>query len=270
MIKIKKVMSIFKQKSDGENNMRTIRPLPEESQGGKNKEEAGWVSPVYNQSRRVHLNPNLIAGNRCLAFWDGIPEAEAYRILRTKIIHQTSSPKIIMVTSALPEEGKTITAVNLAFSFAREFQHTVLLVDGDLKNQSIKKCLGCDNEKGLMNHLQDDCPMSDIIMWPEIEKITFISGGKPCHESAEILASPRMKQLVSEMRNRYPERYIIFDTPPVLTGADALTLSALADHIVFVVKTGKTQIDDIRKALQYLPKEKIIGFVLNECESTML
>jgi non-specific protein-tyrosine kinase len=240
-----------------------LQGTPEE----KDRKKAGWISPTYSQSRTVHLDPQHMAQNRCLAFLDNVPEAEAYRVLRTQVLKRTLSPgnNTIMVTSALPGEGKTLTAINLAFTIAREFQHTVLLVDGDLKKQSIHKYLGCAGEKGLIDYLVDGLPVPELITWPGIEKMTLMSGGRSFHESAEILGSPRMKELISDMKGRYPERYIIFDVPSVLTGADVLTFASLVDQVIVVVQAGKTSMDDVKKAVQFLPKEKILGFVLNRC-----
>jgi non-specific protein-tyrosine kinase len=170
-----------------------------------------------------------------------------------------------MITSALPGEGKTLTAINLAFALAREFQHTVMLVDGDLRKQNIHKYLGCSGEKGLIDYLAGNAPISELITWPGIEKMTLISGGHPLQESAEMLGSPRMRELISDMKGRYPERYIIFDVPPILTGADVLTLAPLVDKVIVVVRAGETSTEDVKKALQFLPKEKILGFVLNRC-----
>jgi non-specific protein-tyrosine kinase len=95
--------------------------------------------------------------------------------------------------------------------------------------------------------------------------MTLISGGRLLHESAEVLGSPRMRELVPSMKRRYPNRYIIFDVPPIMTGADVLTMATLVDKILVVVQAGKTSMDDVKKALQYLPKEKILGLVLNRC-----
>jgi non-specific protein-tyrosine kinase len=235
---------------------------------GKDREYAGWISPNYSQSRLSHLDPGFIAGNRCLAYLDNVPEAEAYRVVRTQLLQRTlgTGANAIMITSALPGEGKTLTAINLAFTLARAFQHTVMLVDGDLRKQNIHKYLGCPGEKGLIDYLAGNTPISELITWPGIEKMTLISGGHPLQESAEMLGSPRMRELIADMKGRYPERYIIFDVPPVLTGADVLTLAPLVDKVIVVVQAGKTSTEDVQKALQFLPKEKILGFVLNRCQ----
>jgi non-specific protein-tyrosine kinase len=278
MDKTEKEMLYFKRRQSGKQEKIpdvSLQNIPEETpdislQGKpqeKDKEKFGWVSPAYSQSRTIHLDPGFMEENHCLAYLDNVPEAEAYRVLRTQILQRTkdSGSNTIMVTSALPGEGKTLAAINLAFTFAREFQHTVLLVDGDLRKQSIHKYLGYASEKGLIDYLADGVPVSELITWPGIEKMALISGGRSFQESAEILGSPRMKELISDMKRRYPDRYIIFDVPPILTGADALTFAPLVDNVVVIVRAGKTSMDDVKKALQFLPKEKILGLVLNRC-----
>lgn len=239
----------------------------------KDKERAGWVSPTYSQSKYIKLNPELILANRCIAYLTHTPETEAYRVLRTRIMQlikeKGNAGNTILVTSALPGEGKTLTAINLAFTFARDFMHTVLLVDADLRRQSIHEHLGCAKGRGLVDYLVDGCPISDLICWPGVEKMALISGGRPVTESAELLASPRMKELVSDLKGRYPERFIIFDSSPILTGADVQAFVPLVDYVLLVVQAEKTSMEDVNHALQFLPQEKILGFVLNRAQTAL-
>jgi len=229
------------------------------------KDKAGWVSPAYSRSRAVKLDPNILAKNRCVAMFPASPEAEFYKVLRTRILRQTQDQggRAIMITSAIPGEGKTVTAINLGLTFAREFEQTVLLVDCDLRKQSIHEVMGFESDRGLLNHLLDGTPVPDLIVWPGIEKLTVISGGKTIHESSEVIASPRMRELAAEMKPRYPERYMFFDVPPVLAGADAMAFEPLVDWIILVVQAGKTPMPEVNRALQMLPREKILGLILN-------
>ena len=230
------------------------------------KDKTGWISPNYSRSRTVQLNPVTMERNRCVAMFSDKPEIDSYKVLRQQILRRTEDlgGNAIMVTSTLPGEGKTLTAINLAFTFAREFEQTVLLVDCDLKRQNIHEVLGYESDKGLVNYLLNECAITDLIVWPSIEKLTIISGGKTIDESSEVLGSPLMKELVTDMTNRYPERYVIFDVPPVLAGADAMIFANLMDHIVVVVEADKTSMPDLKMALDMLPKEKVRGLILNQ------
>jgi protein-tyrosine kinase len=234
------------------------------------KEKIGWISPNYTVSRNVQLRPATISANRCVGFFQDAPEVEYYRLLRTQILQRAKikGGNTVMVTSSVPGEGKTLTSINLSFTFAKEFKQTVLLVDGDLRKQKIHEYLGYPSDKGLIDYLLEDMPVSDLITWPGIEKMTIISGGRTAVGSSELLGSPRMKELVDDMKTRYPERFIIFDVPPVLSTADALTFAPLVDHILVVVRSGSTSTQDIKKTLQLLPKEKVIGLVLNRQKLT--
>jgi non-specific protein-tyrosine kinase len=240
----------------GQEESRSFRPV--------DHEKAGWVSPSYTISRSVKLNPQTMEENRCVGYQLEAIELEYYRMLRTHILQQTvGKGNTIMVTSAGPGEGKTLTAINLAFSFAREYTQTALLVDCDLRHQQIHKRLGYPGEKGLVDYLIDDAPLSDLIVWPGVEKLTIISGGKTIRDSSELLGSLGMKNLVKEMKGRYSDRYVIFDVPPLLTCADALVFAPLVDYILIVVQAGKTSLQDVNKALMLLPNEKVLGLVMN-------
>ena len=169
----------------------------------------------------------------------------------------------IMVTSAQPGEGKTITSINLSLSFAKAYNQTVLLVDNDLRRQNIYRYLGIQSKYGLIDHLTKAVPISKLIQWPGIDNMVLISGGKTVSSSAELMGSPQMKTMIKEMKSRYADRYVFFDTPPMLVGADAMTFAPLVDGIVMVVEANKTSQEDIQRARELIPEEKFLGFILN-------
>lgn len=242
-----------------------VEYLQEQVTRPRDEETMGWVSPSYNISRSVELVPEKVIENRCVAFSGQAPELEAYRVLRTRIMRRigTDGGNTIMVTSAIPGEGKTLTSINLAMTFAREFSQTVLLVDCDLRRQRIHQMLGYESGKGLADYFIDAEPLQNLIVWPGIEKMTIISGGRMIDAGSEFLGSQGMKGLVEDMKSRYRERYIIFDAPPILIGADTMALAPLIDYIVVVVRAGHTSAKDLQSALGMLPKEKVVGMVLN-------
>jgi non-specific protein-tyrosine kinase len=230
------------------------------------------MSPTYTMSRGVRLDPETLVENRCVAFFPNAPELEPYRVLRTRILQaaEKKGGNTVMITSALPREGKTVTAINLALTFSKTYLQTAMLVDCDLRQQRVHEVLGFKSGLGLGDYLTDGCSVSDMIVWPGVEKLTLISGGKRVSESSELLGSPAMKALVEDMKNRYPNRYIFFDLPPLLAGADALAFAPLVDHILFVVRADVTPLPEVQKALEMLPKEKVIGLVLNRRTGTFL
>lgn len=232
----------------------------------ESREAGGWNGPVYSQSLSVKLDPQKLAQNRCICISPEASELDAFKVLRTRIQQKTKEEglKTIMVTSARPMEGKTLIAINLALTFAREYHQTALLVDCDLKKQDIHHYLGFASDRGLIDYLEYDRPLKDFIIWPGIEKLTLISGGRTVNDSTELLGSPKMKKLVEDMKNRYADRYVLLDVPAVLAGADAMVFAPLVDGIVMVVDRGVTPMPDVKKAVELLPREKLLGFVLNE------
>jgi protein-tyrosine kinase len=225
-----------------------------------------WTAPTYHESTPVALNPDLLEENRCVCMFPDSPEINFFKILRTQIQQALTENhwNTVMITSANPNEGKTLTSINLALTFSKTFNQTVLLIDCDLQQQSVRKYLGIPGKMGLIDHLYDDRPLKEIIVWPGIDKMTLISGGRTIKDSAEILSSPKMRSLMTEMKTRYSDRIILFDVPPVLSKADVIAFSPLVDCIIMVVEEGKTSMQDIKKAVSLLPQEKFLGFVLNK------
>jgi non-specific protein-tyrosine kinase len=226
---------------------------------------SGWISPKYTKSRYAYLDPKVAETNRCVGLLPGNHESKHYKMLRTQIRQkmEANAWNSLMITSAHEAEGKTVTAINLAAMFAKEYAKTVLLVDADLGKQNIHKYLGYEQNHGLVEFLLGNVPMHDIIVWPGIEKLTIISGGRTLEEGAELLNSPRMRALLKQMKTRYANRFLIFDTPPLLGSADALTFAPLVDAILVVVEAGKTPMPDIEKAMAMLPPNKVLGVIMN-------
>jgi non-specific protein-tyrosine kinase len=222
--------------------------------------------PVYRFCKHMKLDQNKINKHICLGLKANAPEMDCYRILRTQILQRTrlKNQNTIMITSVLPGEGKTLTAINLALTFAKTQNHTALLVDSDLRRQQVHKYLGLQNDTGLTDYLNKNYNLYELIVWPYVEKFTFISGGDTIADSSELLGSVRMQLLVEDLKKRYQDRYIFFDSAPLLGEDDALTLSSWIDGIIMVVESHKTPMKQIEKALNLIPKDKFLGFVLNK------
>ena len=220
---------------------------------------------TYSLSRQVSVDKKKFKDKRFVAALPETSESDSYKILRTQVQQRTKDKgwNTIMVTSPLPGAGKTLTAVNLAISMAQEFHQTVMLVDCDLRRQNIHKLLGYESNRGIADHLLENVSLCDLIVCPGINKLTLISGGKTIEGSTELLGSSKMELLVAEMKNRYQKRYIIFDVPALLQGADAIAFLPYVDSVLLVVESGKTSISDSRAALELIPPDKLLGFVLN-------
>ena len=228
-----------------------------------------WKPPVYSHSTLIDLDNRALLENRCICIEPESMEIDCYKVLMTKLQHLTQHKgwNSVMITSALPGEGKTLTSINLALTFSKAYNQTVLLVDCDLRNQNINKVLGLQSKAGLIECLVDGRPLQESIVWPGIDKLTLMSGGRTIPNAAELLGSPRMQALVKEMKSRYDDRYVLFDVPPLLVGADALALVPYVDCIVMVVDEGKTGTKDVQKAVKMLPADKFLGFVMNRMKS---
>ncbi len=220
----------------------------------------------YQQSRIIELDPELLRRNRLTAFFDESSISRQYKILRTQVLHKTKENGLntILITSPNENEGKSLTAANLAISLAMEVEHTVLLVDADLRRPTLHKLFGFEPAAGLSDGLLEGKPLPDILINPGINKLTILPGRGNFSNSDDIIGSPAMKQLISEMKNRYTNRYIIFDAPPLLDSADTLILSRHIDGIILVTEYGKTTQDHIEKALTTLKSTNILGTVLNK------
>lgn len=198
--------------------------------------------------------------------------AEAYRTISTAIRFSSldDPPKIILVTSSIPDEGKTKTGANLAVSMALQMKRKVLLIDSDLRRPSLHNKLGLNNEVGFSNIIEGSHSnlSSALKTIPGVPYLRVITGGAPVPNPLELLNSNRMKIILEAFRKRYDR--IVLDSPPVEVFSDSLILSSFADGVVFVVWGGITGRDVIKKSIQSLKSAntKILGIVLNNLSMT--
>ena len=225
------------------------------------------INPRYCQTRRVKARRNILSKNKIVSMCHHAEVmADQIKMLRTQILNKMAEigGKSLLVTSANPFEGKTLTAINLALSISHKLDHTVLLVDADLRKPSIHEYFGLDVNRGLSDYLLRRAEISELLVNPGIDKLVLLPGGKPLPNSAEHLAAPRMESLINEMKTRYSDRYIIVDSSSLLRSADPLVCSRFADGILLVVAAEKTPAKDIENALELLSGRNIIGTVLNK------
>ncbi|MDY0045842.1 MAG: XrtA-associated tyrosine autokinase [Thauera propionica] len=199
--------------------------------------------------------------------------AEEYRVIKRPLLRNataTGAAKIddgnlIMVTSALPGEGKTFNSVNLAISMAMELDYTVLLVDADVSRPSVLRQLGLPPEKGLMDVLAGDVTdLSDVLLRTNIEKLSILPAGMPHQRATELLASEAMTRLLEQMATRYPDRIIVFDSPPLLVTTESRVLATHMGQIVMVVEAERTTHATIKQALATIESCPIKLMVLNK------
>jgi exopolysaccharide/PEP-CTERM locus tyrosine autokinase len=171
---------------------------------------------------------------------------------------------LVMVTSAVAGEGKTFCSVNIAMSIAMERDRRVLLVDADLQRPNVAQVLGIPGDKGLVDLLEDpSLDLSDVLLQTDIPRLSVLPTGKRNQYGTELLASDAMKELVAGLSERYPDRLVLFDSPPLLAATQAVVLAELAGQIVMVVAAGDTSQDAVTEALAMLDTKKPIGLVLN-------
>ena len=220
----------------------------------------------YSETRIFKPNLNLLANNRVLTHKADEGVDSAYRMLRTRILQRlvANDWNSLAVTSPGPDQGKTLTAINLAISLAREVNYTVLLVDFDLKKPSIHKTLGIKPEAGISDFLMHDKPLSEILINPGIERLVILPGRESITNSSEMLKSRKMLQLVDELKNRYPSRLIVFDLPPLLATDDALAFSPYVESTLLVVEEGKTTSEEIKQSMALLKDQSLLGSLLNK------
>lgn len=232
-----------------------VSPKPEISQEIK-----------YTKTKFVEVSWDKLREKRVIVGDTNDSISDQYKVLRTHILQRMKANQWNLLAITSPSEGcgKTLTSINLAISLAREVNHTVLLVDLDLRRPSIQSYFFKDEHPGISDYLTEGKELSEILFNPGLQRMLILPGNRSFTNSSEMLSSPKMVQLVEELKTRYQNRIVIFDMPPVLSCDDTMAFSPYIDAIMLVVEEGGTHKNDLKQAYDLLPNEKIIGTLLNK------
>lgn len=202
--------------------------------------------------------------------------ADQFRVIKRPLISNAmgkgpsmiANGNLIMITSALPGEGKSFTAINLAMSIATELDYTVMLVDADVGRPSVMNVLGLPVGPGLLDLVVDESQdLSGVLLRTNIDKLTILPSGTPHARATELLASDAMTRLLNDMAKRYADRIIIFDSPPLLLATESRVLASHMGQIVMVVRAQKTLQSDVAQALATIEACPVKLMLLNQART---
>lgn len=194
---------------------------------------------------------------------------EEYRSLRTHVLHKSQRQKLqaIVVASVNPSEGKSVTALNLSWLLAQTDGVKCLIIDSDLRMPSLGDYLGIETDKGLSHVLAGDATLADSIVRLEPAGLHILTGGDARNDVAELISGPKFKEILREAREMFD--YIIIDAPPLGIFTDATVLINQADGAMLVVRANRTSYSVIDRIIEPLPKDRLLGVVLNQSEDVM-
>jgi capsular exopolysaccharide synthesis family protein len=227
---------------------------------------ASSIKIEYTQTRKTSLNAEHLRRERIIVADDGDKRAECYRQLRTQILRKLreNNWRTLAITSPNSQAGKSLTALNLAISLSLEVNQTVMLVDLDLRHSSLVRKLGIQAEYGLIDVLEGRAELSQTLINPGFDRLVLLPNGSGGNHRSELLSSPQMGKLLSDIVNRYQDRFIIFDLPALLDDDDALVFAPYADALLLVVEDGVSKRGEIERCKQLLEGTQLLGTVLNK------
>lgn len=235
--------------------------------------------PAGKTARTIRIDRERLR-QQSMIMPDGARSAitESFRSIKRTVLANVTAPKagappanLVLVTSASPGEGKTFCSINLAISLALEVDRTVLLVDADVAKPGVPQALGLELDKGLINVLLDRrIDLAEVLWKTDIGKLSLMPVGAMHKHATELLASDAMSELLREMAERYRDRVIIFDSPPLLAASEAAVLAAQMGQIIVVVEAGKTSEFALKDALSRIDASRVTGLLLNKGQDTSL
>jgi Mrp family chromosome partitioning ATPase len=225
------------------------------------------VAYQYTQTKVFDPTPEALERARIVPLGAASPAAEAFRMLRTQVLQRMSERgwRSLAVVSPRRGDGRTTTAINLAAALAADPEHSALLCDLDLRAPQVAPLFGLAPLSGVDDVLLNGAAVRDCLWHPRgFERLVLLPARAPLAGSSEHLAGVAARDLVKELRERYPDRLLVFDLPPLLTADDALVFAPLVDCALLVVSEGGTRRDDVVRSLEVLRQTPVVGTLLNK------
>ena len=247
---------------------RQAPPHPEEAKQKAVQQQERPVASVRSTALTGYQVPAHESGidQRMLVYYEprsGV--AEQFRIIRARLrrFAQDKQHKTLLVSSTKPQEGKSFVAANLAISIAQEAKSPVLLIDGDLRKPSVHKLFGLSAVRGFADYLMGEASLEEITRATEIEGLYLLPAGAPPANPAELISSQLLKSMLDEVKTKYGECWIIFDSTPIESTPEPTILIEHADGCIFVVQADSADRKLIKDAVGELDGNKILGVVFN-------
>lgn len=222
----------------------------------------------YSKTAVVSLDAAHLERHRIISHQKSHPDSWAFDVLRTQVLQKMDENgwKTLAVTSPSVESGKTVVSINLAISIAQLTNRTALLVDFDLRRPSVARSLGLERPLSLNDYLGDRVDLGEALVNPGIERFVVLPTNQPVTGASEVLSSAKVGNLIADLRERYGDRIVIFDLPPVLAADDVMTVLPRIDCVLMVVGSGVSTQSEVEEAMNRLSKANLLGVVLNKDE----
>jgi capsular exopolysaccharide synthesis family protein len=220
--------------------------------------QEGKIEDWDPRLKKVAQNPSLIA--------------EEIRRVRNKILHPTNGKKIrsVLITSAIPGEGKSFICANLGISTALGVEKNAILVDCDLRRPTLAPMFGIENDTGLVNHLHWGTDLTQLIRKTGQDKLSVLPSGLPPANPSELLDSTKMTTLIDELSERYEDRLLFLDSPPMQIAAETAILAEHVDAVIVIVRWGHATQEQAQELVKTIGKDKILGIIFNAFETNVI
>lgn len=266
--------ALEKARAQAGSETRHVQPKPRQaaavaSQAATLPLGDGSIDVNYTQTQIVTLDPVHLERQRIVSFNATNPNNWAFDVLRTQVLQKMDEKgwRTLAITSPTAESGKTVISINLAISVAHHTQRTAMLVDFDLRRPRVGSYLGVRKTPSLNEVLAGKAPVAEALINPNLPRLVVLPTNEPVQRAAEVLTSAPVAGLIADLRERYHDRTVIFDLPPMMASDDVMAILPRMDAVLMVVGNGNSTQREIEESMRHIPADRLLGVVLNKADA---